>query len=139
MPTQQRRGPDEKRRPPDARQQPARRREEQSVRRPKHSSPDLTAQDGQLVAQLDDLQFLELRRPEQEGAKLQNASNGDVSKPTEARRLLTRKAPLFYADRIGAPHRLKELGTRAKGLGGGGPGDRVLHFPTADAIGVEEK
>jgi hypothetical protein len=78
VPTQKRRRRDQKRRPPDSRQHPRRRRQKPSVGQPKCRPSKLAAQDRQLVAQCDDLKFLELGRPKQQEDKLQNALKRDV-------------------------------------------------------------
>jgi len=73
MPTQERRWRHEKQRPADARQASARSRQEQSVGRPKRWSPNVTAQDNQLVAEHDDLKVLRISRSEQKEDKLKDA------------------------------------------------------------------
>jgi hypothetical protein len=67
--------------------------------------PTLVPQDRQLVAQYDDLRFLELGRAEQQEDKLQNALERDVKNRQDhgaSERSTT--GVLFCADRISAPH-----------------------------------
>jgi hypothetical protein len=78
MPAQKRGRRHEKRRPPGSRQRPSGSRQEPSVGEAKCWPFNLTAQDRQLVAQYNDLEFLELSRPEQQEDKLQNALKRDV-------------------------------------------------------------
>jgi len=78
VPAQKCRRRDQKRRPPDPRQHPTRGRQEQSVGRPKRRPTNLASQHRQLVAQDDDLEFLELSRAEQKQDQLQNALDRDV-------------------------------------------------------------
>jgi hypothetical protein len=54
-------------------------------------------------AEHDDLEILRLSRSEQKEDKLQDALKGDVNDEHEHGTSATEK-PLFYADRITAPH-----------------------------------
>jgi hypothetical protein len=62
----------------DPRQHSRRRRQKPSVRRLKCRPLNLAAQDRQLVAQYDDLKFLEFVRAEQQEDNVQNALECDV-------------------------------------------------------------
>src|SRR5690349_10191219 len=60
----------------------------------------------QLMAEDDDLQVLRRGRPEQQEQKLQDALKRDVKNGQKhGTSANTTRGPLFYGDRINAPHR----------------------------------
>jgi hypothetical protein len=78
VPAQKRGRRDQEGRPYAARQDPARSRQQQPIGGPEGWSTDLAAQNRQFMAQHDDLEFLELCRPKQQGNKLQNALKEEI-------------------------------------------------------------
>jgi hypothetical protein len=80
---QQRRRSDEKRAPARLRQQPAGRGEEDPVGGAQLRRADLAAQHCELVAQHDDLEFLEPVRAKAQRRELQNASKYEVAERPE--------------------------------------------------------
>jgi hypothetical protein len=79
MPAEQRAWGDEERAPARARKEPARGGEKGSIDWSQARSSDLTAQDGELVTEDDDLQLLELARAEAERGQFQETPENEVA------------------------------------------------------------
>ena len=65
---------------------------------------DLTTQDRHLMTEHDDLKLFRVCRSDQKGDQLQDPLEGDLKDGQDHGSPL-RERPLFYADRVNAPHR----------------------------------
>jgi len=76
----------------------------------------LPAQYSQFVPQHEDLKLFEVGRPAQQTKKLENALKNDVQDGQEHGTSYGRqpRGPLFYANRISAPHTLADIRAAAR-------------------------
>jgi hypothetical protein len=109
MPLQRRGRLDDEHRPDRAWQQSTGGGQERSIRRRESRPRGLAAQHRQLMAQHNDLQFLEVTGTKPKDNQLKHASKRNVADGQEHDAYETKKRRLFYTDRICARH------TRARG------------------------